>query len=303
MGDIDANVSGAFTFNAWVKLDVLQLGRIIHGSDANHGISIFYNASNLNYRMGTGATYTNHAVSFTDTTSWHMVTITWNGSTVEYFLDGISKGTDSSATYGDTASYAFGRRHSNADQFWNGKIDDMAWWNSQLSNNDISDLYNSGNGLYIDGSSNFPTDGGSMGTNLEGNWHIDEGTGTTSTADSSGNGHTITLQHIEEGDWVAGHINVPGSEQEAVIWSAEDGTSAGAYGKVTIGNNTADMIINAGEINLKIGGNTKWTIDNSGALKPPTIADADAPNNSIYYSSTASKLVYKDSGGSVNNLY
>jgi hypothetical protein len=40
-----------------------------------------------------------------------------------------------------------------------------------------------------------------------------------------------------------------------------------------------------------------------GAIKPATIADASAPNNAIYYSSDASKLVYKDSGGTVNNLY
>lgn len=40
-----------------------------------------------------------------------------------------------------------------------------------------------------------------------------------------------------------------------------------------------------------------------GAWKPPTIADASATNNSVYYSSTGSKLVYKDSGGVVNNLY
>ena len=40
-----------------------------------------------------------------------------------------------------------------------------------------------------------------------------------------------------------------------------------------------------------------------GGIKPATLTDASAPNNSIYYSSTAGKLVYKDSGGTVNNLY
>jgi len=38
-------------------------------------------------------------------------------------------------------------------------------------------------------------------------------------------------------------------------------------------------------------------------ITPHTSTDAAAPNNSIYYSSTQSKLVYKDSGGTVNNLY
>lgn len=38
-------------------------------------------------------------------------------------------------------------------------------------------------------------------------------------------------------------------------------------------------------------------------IKPASMADGSAPNDSIYYSTTASKLVYKDSGGGVNNLY
>lgn len=41
----------------------------------------------------------------------------------------------------------------------------------------------------------------------------------------------------------------------------------------------------------------------SGAITPATLTDAAAPNSSIYYSSTQSKLVYKDSGGAVNVLY
>lgn len=33
------------------------------------------------------------------------------------------------------------------------------------------------------------------------------------------------------------------------------------------------------------------------------MTNGDAPNNCLYYSTTASKLVYKDNGGVVNNLY
>jgi len=41
----------------------------------------------------------------------------------------------------------------------------------------------------------------------------------------------------------------------------------------------------------------------SGAIEPITLADANAELNSVYYSSTQSKLVYKDASGTVNNLY
>lgn len=41
----------------------------------------------------------------------------------------------------------------------------------------------------------------------------------------------------------------------------------------------------------------------TGAFKPASLADSAAPSNAIYYSTTQNKLVYKDSGGAVNNLY
>lgn len=37
--------------------------------------------------------------------------------------------------------------------------------------------------------------------------------------------------------------------------------------------------------------------------QPPSLADADATENTIYYSTTGSKLTYKDSGGSTHALY
>jgi hypothetical protein len=40
-----------------------------------------------------------------------------------------------------------------------------------------------------------------------------------------------------------------------------------------------------------------------GSVEPVSIADAVAANNSIYYSTDQSKLVYKDFGGVVNDLY
>lgn len=38
-------------------------------------------------------------------------------------------------------------------------------------------------------------------------------------------------------------------------------------------------------------------------FNPVSMADGSAANNTIYYSTTAGKLVYKDAGGTVNNLY
>lgn len=42
---------------------------------------------------------------------------------------------------------------------------------------------------------------------------------------------------------------------------------------------------------------------NNQALSIVSLADASAPNSTLYYSTTQSKLVWKDSGGVVRNLY
>ena len=45
------------------------------------------------------------------------------------------------------------------------------------------------------------------------------------------------------------------------------------------------------------------SIDKNGGIVPASMTDATAANSTLYYSTTANKLVYKDSGGIVNALY
>lgn len=66
------------------------------------------------------------------------------------------------------------------------------------------------------------------------------------------------------------------------------------YAKITVGSNGATTFD-------AVGSAPKFIF--SDCIEPASMADASAPNNSIYYSTTANKLVYKDSGGTVNNLY
>lgn len=64
--------------------------------------------------------------------------------------------------------------------------------------------------------------------------------------------------------------------------------SSGALG----GSNLTQFVLN-------VDGSTSL----GGPLQPAVMADSGAPTNSIYYSTNASKLVYKDGSGAVNNLY
>jgi hypothetical protein len=101
------------------------------------------------------------------------------------------------------------------------------------------------------------------------------------------------------------------------------GSWATGYGTVAFGNNVrvsghfsnafGNNITNTTSSCTEIGpsNSAKIRISSSGfdltvsslPFLPASIADSSAPNNSVYYSTTQSKLAYKDSGGTVNTLY
>ncbi len=56
-------------------------------------------------------------------------------------------------------------------------------------------------------------------------------------------------------------------------------------------------------INARVNNNDVFSVNNLGAVSPGSMADAQAPNNSIYFSTTIGKLVYKNAAGDVNALY
>ena len=53
----------------------------------------------------------------------------------------------------------------------------------------------------------------------------------------------------------------------------------------------------------QVAGSDVASISSNGGFTPASMADASAANGTIYYSTTAGKLVFKDSGGVVNALY
>ena len=81
-------------------------------------------------------------------------------------------------------------------------------------------------------------------------------------------------------------------------------TSADIPGRATIAN-AADYNAHDVEIlshqTLLIA--LRARVNENGFFVPVTSASGNAPNNSIFYSSDESKLVYKDPNGTINTLY
>jgi hypothetical protein len=81
---------------------------------------------------------------------WHQFAARRNGSSWDVFFDGMDVGstTNSGTPTNSSNPLLIGRRQDSFQQFpVNGLIDEAAIWNRSLSNSEIAQLYNNGNGL------------------------------------------------------------------------------------------------------------------------------------------------------------
>ena len=66
------------------------------------------------------------------------------------YVNGDEKDTNSNSNYSTTNQngvFSIGRRDDTSSLYYNGIIDEVAFWNTALSANAVSSLYNSGSGL------------------------------------------------------------------------------------------------------------------------------------------------------------
>lgn len=149
-----SGVSGNFTATCWVKaISNSSEGRIltIRGSSGSSaGICIASNPAigsnginSLHEIIAWGST---GGTNIYDST-WHFLTLTWDGTTSKLYLDGDStpESTNSSSPSLSTQNYI--GQHSSTTNTFVGTIDEVAIWSRVLSTDEITELYNSGSGI------------------------------------------------------------------------------------------------------------------------------------------------------------
>ena len=81
---------------------------------------------------------------------WYHVVLTFDGTNLVLYVNGDEKDTNSNSNYStvnQTGVFSIGRRHDTGALYYNGKIDEVAFWNTGLSANAVTALYNSGSSL------------------------------------------------------------------------------------------------------------------------------------------------------------
>ena len=97
---------------------------------------------------------------------WYHVVFTFDDSSnrLRIYVNGsrINEESYSGSTVNQSSEFSIGRRHDTNGGYYNGKIDEVAYWNTELSANAISALYNSGTPLSASSNSGNYTSSGNL---------------------------------------------------------------------------------------------------------------------------------------------
>ena len=179
------NTLTSFTVSAWFKADDAAgtvrsiVSTRVNGITTSKGFDIYISANVLTARVyNNGATEVTQA--FTDTSNWHNVVMTYNGTTLELFLDNSSTGT-ATGNYDNSGgrNLTIGKWGPviGASYYFDGLISNVSIFNTALSTPNIETLYN--NGSPLTSMSGF--------TSLQGWWKLN----ASDTYDSSTGNWTI----------------------------------------------------------------------------------------------------------------
>lgn len=134
-----------FTLHLWAKKDNTGSGQVMIAADGRR-ISVSYESLASNgYEFSIYDGSNRHTVTSgnTVTGTWQMHTATWDGSTMEYFLNASSQGTSSPNGYAFTNnSWEYGREPDSADaatfggDMWEARI-----YKQALTSSEIQTLY------------------------------------------------------------------------------------------------------------------------------------------------------------------
>jgi hypothetical protein len=189
-----------FTYLYWVKFDSVVSGQyMMFYDDAlgfSNGFTQRFSASGeitTSVRVGSSGDAAFAKTGFT-TGQWYMIAITYDSSTMamKYLSGGsttVNDGGSASVSNLDVGPQLRVGSDQNKNNTVDGIIDEVCLWDTALSDDALSQIYNFGNPVNVTSNLGDYTNS----SNLVGYWTMDTGTGST-VSDSSTNSNLLTIQ-------------------------------------------------------------------------------------------------------------
>ena len=150
---------GNISINLWINLTTVPSAEKIIAIQGDDGTHVQYQLSYTGTTWRAVRDKTNVSAAEVIEThtpnadTWYNLALTYNGSNMELWRNGISKGSVASSGNGVSgASEAFTLFSTHGgSQLVSGLIDECGVWSKKLSNTEIEDLYNDGSGQTMQG--------------------------------------------------------------------------------------------------------------------------------------------------------
>ena len=190
-GDLYPGIGEAFSINVWIKpRNLPQLNSQLFFVSKAANPTLNYGRYHMSVRSDATFAYLAHDSTGTERSAftgayatldvWSMVTITYNGANrMQIYHNGTYQDFDTITSYRDDGAANFtigGPSIPSGGLYFNGSLDEITYWNTNLTPEQITDLYNNGVGKRAGGgaASNELTSGTSLGDGDEWNasWTI-----------------------------------------------------------------------------------------------------------------------------------
>jgi len=135
-----------------IGLEYTDSGVQVTGQIRSDGSYYDANSGDQNFYVTTGG-------------GWYHVVLTFDGTNLVLYVNGDEKDTNSNSSYSTTnqnSEFSIGRRYDTGTLYYNGRIDEVSFWNTGLSANAVAALYNSGAGISASSNSGNYTSSGSL---------------------------------------------------------------------------------------------------------------------------------------------
>ena len=218
---VTSNLSSAglpFTVSAWAYPDTTNneaIWAFNKTGNTDENLNLLFYAKNGStkkfYHLEGGNNTWTESMNTFDPGEWHHIVVTVDSSgNGKLYVNGGQEGTWSNGTNSSVNKFSIGQEYdgsgSTPSDFFDGKIDEVAVWNVDLSAADVTSLYNSGNGLKASANSgNYDNS-----ADLVGYWKFKDGkewNGTQYDKDANENSKYVN-DKIEKNDEPLTLINV-----------------------------------------------------------------------------------------------
>lgn len=248
------NIDNDFTIEAWVKYSGTgQLGIITQGLNAGNGYAFFVVSGTLYFQYYSSGIYNNGSTALGASASlndnaWHHVAVVVNGSNGKLYVDGsmIQQINTMNPVDESASNIQFGY-HPSVGQYA-GQMDEVRFWSTAKTASDIQSYMN----VCLSG----PMAG------LVAAYHFNDGPGSSSLTDLSGNGNNGTLTNMDSSSvWVASGVTCSGLTNSLTLTSPNGGENWMIGSTYNITWNTTGTV-NTVDLYYSTNGGSTWNFIN-----------------------------------------